>query len=752
MIVKLFLFLKSRNLRIIAVNSLLSTLVIIILSSNGALELAELHFFDHLVQKRPERSIDPNIVLVGITESDIKYLNGWPVSDLKLTQILTNIKKQNPRVIGLNLYRDIPVMDGYDTLADFFRNTNNIIGVEYLDEFPHHIEPPVVLKEKKLVGISNFITDRDSSVRRYFLTVSVKSDDNNPKMSLAVMLAFRFLEEEDIQLKAVPNTKSSYQLGESIFHLFKENDGGYAQKKIYGSQILINYRGNSCEKVEQCKFPIVSVEDILEERIDSDFLENKVVILGPFASSLSDSHSTPYTNSNQNLFSGIEIHAHVTSQLIDAALKGDVLFRTWHEFSEWGWLFLWAILGSSFGLYATKRRLALLLFIPLSLSSYGITYWLFLENIWIPFVAPFSSFTLAIVSSTAFIGRLAGKIRNTFGRYLSDEIVETLLDKPGGLNLGGERRTITILTSDLRGFTSFSECHDPEEVIEVLNLYLGKMADVITRYSGTIDEFMGDGILVLFGAPIERDDDPERAIACAISMQQALDKVNEKIIAMNLRPLEMGIGINTGEVLVGNIGSKKRSKYGVVGNQVNLTYRIESYTLGGQILISENTYKSIKEQDQLMILGYEQVTPKGITKTLTIYEVGGIRGKYDLDLSQRIIPREVKVLRPIPKVIPINFYFVEGKDIEEQPHLAYIQKLSEHEAYLLLSNFELLLPEPFSNLKLNFFPANPHSIKGDIYAKVLKNESLIAPQFHISFTSLPQEIYGEFLKIIKCHI
>jgi adenylate cyclase len=133
----------------------------------------------------------------------------------------------------------------------------------------------------------------------------------------------------------------------------------------------------------------------------------------------------------------------------------------------------------------------------------------------------------------------------------------------------------------------------PEEVIKIINLYLGYMTDVITKYQGTIDEFMGDGILVLFGAPTAREDDAERAVACAIAMQLTMSTINDKMKELNLPPLAMGIGINTGEVVVGNIGSETRCKYGVVGSQVNLTYRIESYTTGGQIFISEATLKEV---------------------------------------------------------------------------------------------------------------------------------------------------------------
>jgi adenylate cyclase len=240
--------------------------------------------------------------------------------------------------------------------------------------------------------------------------------------------------------------------------------------------------------------------------------------------------------------------------------------------------------------------------------------------------------TLDLAQANTDLEKRNSLIRQVFGRYLSDAVVGTLLDQPTGLKLGGDRRTITILTSDLRGFSTLSERLPPEKVIEILNLYLEDMAEVINQYQGTIDEFMGDGILVLFGAPLSQTDDALRAVACACAMQLTMGSVNEKLQALNLPQLEMGIGINTGEVIVGNIGSEKRTKYGVVGSSVNLTYRIESYTQGGQILISDQTRQALGQNVQIM--GEKQVHPKGFEHPITIYDVYGIRGRYNLFLPK----------------------------------------------------------------------------------------------------------------------
>lgn len=234
-------------------------------------------------------------------------------------------------------------------------------------------------------------------------------------------------------------------------------------------------------------------------------------------------------------------------------------------------------------------------------------------------------------------------IRNTFGRYLSDEIVDSILDTSEGLELGGEDRVVTILMTDLRGFTAMSERLSAEAVVGVINVYLGIMTEIIQKYAGIIDEILGDAILVIFGAPIARENDPQRAVACALEMQLAMTKVNQNLCQSGYSvELSMGIGINTGSVVVGNIGSQARSKYAVVGKNVNLTARIESYTVGGQVLISESTRQpceAILRIDEQM-----EVTPKGVQTPITIYSIGGIHGDYNIHLPD---PHKLELKKPV---------------------------------------------------------------------------------------------------------
>jgi len=334
-------------------------------------------------------------------------------------------------------------------------------------------------------------------------------------------------------------------------------------------------------------------------------------------------------------------------------------------------------------------------------------------------------------------------IRQVFGRYLSNNVVANLLENPEGLKLGGERRQITILTSDLRGFTALSEQLPPEEVINILNFYLEYMADVIGKYHGTIDEFMGDGILVLFGAPIARENDAVRAVACACAMQLAMGAVNEKMKELGLPGLEMGIGIHTGEVVVGNIGSEKRAKYGIVGSQVNLTYRIESYTRGGQILITQPTLK--EAGPDVKIEAQKQVQPKGFKQPITIYEVYGIGGFYNLYL-----PKEEDIFFPVPEPISLQYTILQGKHINNVIFKGSLVKLSAKGSEIRsLDAEEDGLPPEFSNLKLNLFTTNnPAVATEDVYAKVLKKVAENR-SFYVHFTAIPLNAQAQIDALYK---
>jgi adenylate cyclase len=319
-------------------------------------------------------------------------------------------------------------------------------------------------------------------------------------------------------------------------------------------------------------------------------------------------------------------------------------------------------------------------------------------------------------------------IRETFGSYLSDEIVDTIL-KEGGLKIEGEKRRATMLMADLRGFTAISERLPAKHVVAMINIYLETMTEIIQKYQGTIDEFIGDGILVIFGAPILRPDDPLRAVACAVEMQLAMTSVNARNRQAGYPEVALGIGINTGEVVMGNIGSKKRIKYAVVGRAVNLTARIESYTVGGQIFISDSTLYECG--DICRIDTARQVMPKGVKKPLTIHEVGGIGGDFQLFLP----PKEEIIWRELEHGLRVQFTVVDWKHTGELGYGGAITKLAPN----MVEIHSEVLPSPLANLRISLYDPDDHEISDDLYGKVVAHLSQSPPAFLVHFTSLPPE-------------
>lgn len=320
-------------------------------------------------------------------------------------------------------------------------------------------------------------------------------------------------------------------------------------------------------------------------------------------------------------------------------------------------------------------------------------------------------------------------IRETFGRYLTDEVVDTLLDSPGSLEMGGEKRKITMLMADLRGFTSLSERLPPQRVVAMLNRYLSAMVRVIKQYEGTIDEFIGDAIFVLFGAPVWKEDDAQRAVACAVAMQQAMTAVNEQNQAEDLPDLEMGIGIHTGQVVVGNIGSLERMKYGVVGSHVNLTSRIQSCTTGGQILVSEATKREV---GQMLKIGRQtEVRAKGFEEPITVSEVVGIGGRHKLSLVQA---REALVA--LAKEIPVSYLVAEGSQFNGRKFKGSLTKLSAKRAEMSLQ-----APVPiFSNMQVLLTGTEGKPVAGSLYCKVIGAAADGHERFSVHFTSMSPEV------------
>ncbi len=381
------------------------------------------------------------------------------------------------------------------------------------------------------------------------------------------------------------------------------------------SRMLINYRG------PDGTFPRYSISDIVDGKTPPGIFKDKIVMIGATAIGIYDLRVTPFSNN----MAGVEKHASV----VDNILRGDFLQRT-----ESGVILLIVFFAVLFGL--TLPRLGAgagaVLFLGLFCGYLGAVYFLFVfKGIWFNLVYPASSLFFGYTSQTAYRffmeERRARDIRKMFSSYVSKRIVDELIRDPSKAKLGGDRKEITVLFSDIRGFTAFSEKLQPEEVVSLLNEYLGAMTEIVFEYEGTLDKFVGDAIVALWGAPIGQPDHAERACGCALAMIVRLKQLQAKWAAEGKHVIDIGIGINTGDMVVGNIGAPgKKMDYTVIGDNVNLGARLESLTrqYNNHIIISEYTYSKVKDIVTVNELG--SVTVKGKQQPVVIYDLAGMKG------------------------------------------------------------------------------------------------------------------------------
>ncbi len=328
-------------------------------------------------------------------------------------------------------------------------------------------------------------------------------------------------------------------------------------------------------------------------------------------------------------------------------------------------------------------------------------------------------------------------IRNVFGRYVSDEVMVRLLEEPEGLEFGGERRDISVLLSDLRGFTTMTQQLDPETVVRVLNRYFESMVSIISEYSGIIIEFLGDGVMAVFGAPKRLPDHAEHAVACALSMQNAMRAINDAHSHEGLPLIEMGIGITSGEVVVGNIGSEKRAKYGVVGAPANLAARIEALSTGQQVLISSETVQRCTAP--LRIDSRFEVSVKGVAHPISISNVSGIGGSYDVTFSPALVA--MAAVRP---GVRAELSVLDGKSVSEQRVEVSLLACSVSQAKV---QTEASMPL-YGDVRVSAIWLNDDRRESEVYAKVIEHTD---GYYILRFTSMFSREAESFIDALLLH-
>ena len=267
--------------------------------------------------------------------------------------------------------------------------------------------------------------------------------------------------------------------------------------------------------------------------------------------------------------------------------------------------------------------------------------------------------------------READRVRRTITRYLSDKIATAVLADPDAIG-SSEKRHVSVLMSDISGFSQLAERLEPERVVEMLNVYLGAMTEVVDDHDGAIDEFIGDAVLVIFGAPLEMADHAARSTACAVAMQRRMPSVNADLEARGLPPLEMTVAVNSGEVVVGTIGSAKRAKYGVVGSPVNLTGRVQTLAAPGEVLITDATYQAAGgDAGPVRLEATRRVSLKGFAEPIPIHSVAEVAG-----IPDGTVPHDEAALVTLAEPLPIGLAVLDGKEVTNADQAGVLVALS----------------------------------------------------------------------------
>jgi adenylate cyclase len=370
-------------------------------------------------------------------------------------------------------------------------------------------------------------------------------------------------------------------------------------------------------------FLTISAADLLAGKVPATSIRDRIVFVGATAAGIYDLRVTPVSP----VLPGVEKHATVAANI----LAGRFLQRPdWVELLEAAGILLWPLM-LTWMLPRFRPASSVVLVVALWAAYYGGVHLAFLQGLWLPLVYPSLAMALAFVSITIYRVLTEERQRlwtkRAFQRFVSPEVVEQLVDNPAALQFGGELRNLTVLFLDIRDFTGYSERHPPQEVVHMLREFLTRMAGQILAQQGTLDKFIGDAIMAIFGAPVPLPDHAERACRAALAMVRETEALQAKWAAEGREPFQIGIGINTGEMVVGNLGSEQLFDYTVVGDGVNVGVRVESlnkeYQTRHGIIISESTYLAARDVLDVRRLG--EATVKGKTVPVVVYELLGLR-------------------------------------------------------------------------------------------------------------------------------
>ncbi|HEY7531760.1 MAG TPA: adenylate/guanylate cyclase domain-containing protein, partial [Nitrospiraceae bacterium] len=604
--------------------SVLVTLLVIGVRVTRSLEGWELKAYDWLLRIQPEQKVpDPSVVLLTVSEKDVEVLGSWPLSDGLMEEILRRLLKQQPRVIGVDIYRSFAVPPGNEALNHLLRSNSNIIMVKkFGGETLASVPAPPVLERTDQIGFNDLLVDDDGVVRRGLLFL----DDTGyqPVYSFALRLALKYLARDGIAPQSDPIVPDLMRLGKTTFSPLEAGYGAYVGLDARGYQFMLDFQGSPVPHRSY------SIRALLSDEILPTALRDKIVLVGVTAESIPDLFHTPYRSGlgpdGRGMY-GVQLHAHIVSQLLRAAVLGESPRKTIDNLAEMSWIFGWGLLGGFMGRFTHSVGRFSLIISGLLVVLVGSVATLFIAGWWIPLVPSALAFVgsaaLLTAATVSFEKRDRAHLMQLFSRHVSPEVASTIWQQRqqfwDGKRPLSQRVTITVLFSDLEGFTAASEKLEPSQLMAWMNTYVECMARLVMQYGGVVDDYFGDAIKANFGVPIphtteaEIRQDAANAVACAREMATTMVRLNEQWSTQHLPTARMRIGIVTGDAIAGSLGSAERLKYTTVGDTVNIAARLEGFqkdrwdSMPGdspcRILIGESTAAHLNGQVRLVPIG-----------------------------------------------------------------------------------------------------------------------------------------------------
>ncbi|MFP6638669.1 MAG: adenylate/guanylate cyclase domain-containing protein [Myxococcota bacterium] len=613
--------------------------IVLLLRSLGGFERLDLALYDAFLKRLPVAE-SSDVLLVEITEQDIRDEGHWPISDRRLGEVLEILVASPVRAVGLDLYRDLPVTPGVQFLRQVLRDNPEIVAVyKFGDPDDEGIPGPKILTGSGRIGFNDLLADPfGESIRRVSLFMS--DDEGNTQTSFAMLLAAIALSSEGIAPAPHLEQADWMQLGETPLPPLDAQHGGYRDLDARGYQMMLDYGAPD-------RFESVTLGEVLAGGIDPARLRDRVAIVGASAKSLRDELPVPLGGRR----AGMEIHGQIVDQLIRMAHGQASVLRVLGEWPEAAAVVVVGFLGSLVGLGSWRRPLlgtGALLGIVLTgvLVLLAFAYWAFRLGWWIPVAAPTAAWLGTAGVLTAWVSSRErserNQLMNLFARHVSPSVADEIWERSDEFLADGrplpQRLEATVMFVDMKGYTGHAEHMDPAELMEWVNEFMERMAEEIEHHGGVIDDYFGDGIKANFGVPVPRSTDEEvsqdacRAAQSALALGRVLEELNAAYRLKGLPECAIRVGLHTGTVVAGSLGSADRLKYTVVGDVVVTAQRLEAtdavehdYAANPcRILASEQTCQHLGPEFETESL--EPVQLKGKKKNLPVRRLTGCKG------------------------------------------------------------------------------------------------------------------------------